>query len=274
MPEYGNQIQPFECRSTSSVPFTPYNFPANAPVSPRVHDLKQDMDILTMSRNDNPYILSKIEQMSRSFGPNGSGDLMTLRQQFTSPDCIQYDVNCRNNRDSMDDASQSLLWSEDEGKDGRISDDVLEVDDTNLHQHLIRSPPPSFPTNISAFIFPEPGSPLHSACSPLLFSPRRTAANNWSMNKACSESAAMVPGQQQHLTSSDNRPHTAGRTLFRRASAGGHSDALMDDGDMCPKRAASGPNILRSPPEVNSPDSEDAFLPQSDSREVLLQKAA
>ena len=77
--------------------------PADSPVSPRVLNLKEDMDVLTLSRQDNPYISNRLEVKSA-----------TSQQE------------------------------------------------SYLHDFLVRSPPPQFPTKFSAFVFPEPGSPLHS----------------------------------------------------------------------------------------------------------------
>ena len=95
--EGGRRVSDLECQP-------PYNLPANSPVSPRVLSLKEDMDVLTLSRKDNPYILNKLEV-------NGNG---------------------------------------------------TSVAEGHLHDFLVRSPPPQFPTKFSSFVFPEPGSPLHS----------------------------------------------------------------------------------------------------------------
>lgn len=140
---------------------TPYNLPVNSPVSPRVLNLKEDMDVLTLSRQDNPYISSKLELLSNSCGSGGGGDdVLTMRQQLSSPNSIHYSISL--NRDSVGDASQSLLWSDEDGnEEGRSSTDLLDSE-SHLHDFLVRSPPPQFPTTICAFAFPEPGSPLHS----------------------------------------------------------------------------------------------------------------
>jgi hypothetical protein len=139
-----------------------YQLPANTPVSPRVQNLKEDMDILTMSRQDNPYISSKLEQLSNCCGTDAD-DILTLRQHLTSPNSVHYSITM--NRNSLEDGSQSLLWSDEDGnEDGRMSADILE-DDSHLHDYLVRSPPPQFPTKFSAFVFPEPGSPLHQITS-------------------------------------------------------------------------------------------------------------
>lgn len=139
---------------------TPYNLPINSPVSPRVLSLKEDMDVLTLSRQDNPYISSKLELLSNSCGSGGTDDVLTMRQQMSSPNSIHYSISL--NRESVGDASQSLLWSDEDGNEGTRSPVEVLDSGSHLHDFLVRSPPPQFPTTFSAFAFPEPGSPLHS----------------------------------------------------------------------------------------------------------------
>ena len=276
--------------STTGLSPTPYNFPPNSPVSPRVTDIKEDMDVLTLSRMDSPYISSKLEQLSNSCGSSivDSHDLMTLRQQMISPNSIAQYSTGGVNRSSVGDASQSLLWSDNEDAnmeslDLKSSLDLLEeIDDGHLHDHLIRSPPPQFPTNISAFVFPEPGSPLHAVStgvrSPVL------KQRHPNIMKASSESAAMsdsvFEGPNPSLTknpSDNNRPHVPRRPLVRRASAGGqdeHSidcrcDPVSSSRLVCSKRASSGPNIIRTPGSTSTSN----FHNDSQSREALINQS-
>ena len=243
-------------RMTSSAGIScssPYNIPPNLPVSPRVHDIKEEMDILTMSRQDSPYISSKLEQISNTCG-SATGDhheVMILRQQMISPISGQISTN----RGSVGDASQSLLWSENE--DANMEGDVKSFfeDDGHLHDHLIRSPPPQFPTNISAFVFPEPGSPLHSFSmgvrSPII------QVRHPNITKACSESAAMSASDSVFDVGCPSvGGHLPRRPLIRRASVGqnehhnihmrGHDEAVSNQLLICSKRASSGPNIIRT----------------------------
>ena len=261
--EYSQQLSP------SSVEMA-YNLPANTPVSPRVQNLREDLDILTMSRQDNPYISSKLELLSNCCGSAAAvDDVLTLRQQLTSPNSVHYSISM--NRDSVGDASQSLLWSEEDvNEDGRLSADILD-DDSHLHDFLVRSPPPQFPTKFSAFVFPEPGSPLHSmhfrAQESHTFIPDKSRSPT---QRVCSESGPMPTTSQ--LTG--RRQGTNGRTLLRRASAGSHHpDSLISElpctgSDLYQKRASSGPNILRSAEEGSR-----ALLPESESREALLHES-
>ncbi|RWS13586.1 uncharacterized protein B4U79_01849 [Dinothrombium tinctorium] len=115
-----------------------YKFAPLSPVSPRVKNIDADMEALTLSRNDNPFIQQKLEKLS------ASGDLLS-NSSLT--------LNISQNVDGNAEFEQSLI-----SIDG---DDISETD-TNVHQYLIRSPPPQFPQKFSHFIFPVPGSPIGS----------------------------------------------------------------------------------------------------------------
>jgi len=253
----------------------PYNFPPNSPVSPRVHNLKEDMDILTLSRHDNPYISSKLEEISNAFCGSAldSQDIMSLRQSTASPNSAHLSV-CYNNRSSLGDASQSLLWTDDDAMEAvevtatKSSLELFEDDGTNLHDHLIRSPPPQFPTHISAFVFPEPGSPLLSITSSSL-NASRNPLRSPRITKVTSDAShpmSLEHGEGDRRTGGLRKP-----PLVRRASAGGQTEFVSCRGSPLryPKRASSGPNIVKSPPMTTASSSR---MSESESREALLTK--
>lgn len=209
-----------------------YNFHPNSPVSFNVRDLKEDMDILTISRTDNPYLAAKLDLLSEtaersllvspcSLAHESSGNLSTnasnlsrgstvalhplLQSRMSSCDrTVRYsaDIRCSqegdeeeeeaDDADDVDDALESsellLINACDEtvqqteettetrytttarGRgnnsthDSRhrvdsidISLDNLLDDASNLHEMMIRSPPPQFPTKLASFIFPDGG---------------------------------------------------------------------------------------------------------------------
>lgn len=175
----------------------PYNLAPNCPVSPRVKNIREDMDALIMSRQDNPFISQQLELLS------SAGDPET---RTVSP--ITFVT--QSSYDGADDASQSLLTIHD-------LDELEQLDQENLHEHMIRSPPPQFPQKISHFVFPGPGSPV---------SIRTTIQSNSRppILKAASESAAMSVSFSRCATNSGDSLTSHNRT--RRASAGGQMDTV------------------------------------------------
>jgi len=115
-----------------------YGIPPHSPVSPRVKSIDQDIEALILSRQDNPFLTSKLEKLSCS-GKISSSNL------------------------ALD------VFSND-GKGTEIFHDhsslAMDLDDTsdnyNVHEHLIRSPPPQFPQKISHFVFPLSNSPIRN----------------------------------------------------------------------------------------------------------------
>lgn len=174
----------------------PYNLAPNCPVSPRVKNIREDMDALIMSRQDNPFISQQLELLSSASDPE---------TRTVSP--ITFVT--QSSYEGCDDASQSLLTIHD-------LDDLEQLDQENLHEHMIRSPPPQFPQKISHFVFPGPGSPVSI----------RTAIQSKDrppILKAASESAAMSGSfNSRNDTISKVGDGSRGRT--RRASAGGQMD--------------------------------------------------
>ena len=138
--------------TSGNTALSPYQFPPNSPVSPRVKNIKEDMEALLISRQDNPYICSKIELLSSSGADNYiSTSSLTLHSSL-----MQVSVN-------IEDTSQSLISMEDDVADEELafSSAILDEPGINLHEHLIRSPPPQFPQKVSHFVFPDAaGSPL------------------------------------------------------------------------------------------------------------------
>lgn len=124
-------------------------FPPNSPVSPRVKNIKEDMEALILSRQDNPYLLSKLENCSNA-GDVGTSSNLT----------ISISSNCR----SPPDPSLDLVMNNNALDYSFISMDLDDLPEPNitqsdLHDHLIRSPPPQFPQKISHFVYPT-GSPI------------------------------------------------------------------------------------------------------------------
>lgn len=154
------------------------------------------MDALIMSRQDNPFISQQLELLSSSSDPE---------TRTVSP--ITFVT--QSSYEGCDDASQSLLTIHD-------LDDLEQLDQENLHEHMIRSPPPQFPQKISHFVFPGPGSPV---------SIRTTvqSKDRPPILKAASESAAMSVSFNSK-NDMNSRTGDGNRSRLRRASAGGQMD--------------------------------------------------
>lgn len=186
----------------------PYNLTPNCPVSPRVKNIREDMDALIMSRQDNPFISQQLELLS------SAGDPET---RTVSP--ITFVT--QSSRDDEDETS--LLAIQD-------LDELEQLDQANLHEHLIRSPPPQFPQKISHFVFPGPGSPvsIRTAVQATKVGGGGGGGGNSRppILKAASESAAMSVSFHCRSTisndSNDGDINRGGRV--RRASAGGQMD--------------------------------------------------
>lgn len=119
----------------------------SSPVSPRVKNIKQDMEALLISRQDNPYISQKLELLSNS------ADFQSL-SNLNSSSLIQV---------SIEDSEQGLISMDYDVMDDELAftSAILDEPGLNLHEHLIRSPPPQFPQKVSHFVFPDTiGSPL------------------------------------------------------------------------------------------------------------------
>lgn len=185
----------------------PYNLTPNCPVSPRVKNIREDMDALIMSRQDNPFISQQLELLS------SAGDPET---RTVSP--ITFVT-----QSSRDEDETSLLTIQD-------LDELEQLDRANLHEHLIRSPPPQFPQKISHFVFPGPGSPvsIRTAVQASKVGGGGGGGGNGRppILKAASESAAMSISFHCKSTisndSNDGDMNRGGRV--RRASAGGQMD--------------------------------------------------
>lgn len=191
----------------------PYNLTPNCPVSPRVKNIREDMDALIMSRQDNPFISQQLELLS------SAGDPET---RTVSP--ITFVT--QSSRDDEDETS--LLAIQD-------LDELEQLDQANLHEHLIRSPPPQFPQKISHFVFPGPGSPvsIRTAVQASKVGGGGGGSGRPPILKAASESAAMSISFHCKSTTSngsnDGDINRGGRV--RRASAGGQMDTS------CPQSA-------------------------------------
>lgn len=120
----------------------------SSPVSPRVKNIKQDMEALLISRQDNPYISQKLELLSTATDFQSTSHL-------SSASMVQINVH--------DDSEQGLISMDFDVVDDELAftSAILDEPGLNLHEHLIRSPPPQFPQKVSHFVFPDAiGSPL------------------------------------------------------------------------------------------------------------------
>ena len=116
-----------------------------SPISPRIKNIREDMEALMLSRHDNPYIMHQLERLSTK-----DSDILgdSIVSAHSSP--------ARN----MNKASVSNLNVNGSAESNFIMDsDVVDCHDDNLHDKLIRSPPPQFPKNMSLFVFPGSSAP-------------------------------------------------------------------------------------------------------------------
>lgn len=94
------------------------------------------MEQLLLSRQDNPYICAKLELLSNSAEFLSNPSLSNLN----SASLVQ--VN--------DDTEQSLIMDYDVIEEElAFTSAILDEPGLNLHEHLIRSPPPQFPQKVS-----------------------------------------------------------------------------------------------------------------------------
>lgn len=109
-----------------------------SPVSPRVRSLEEDMEALRLSRQDNPYIQQKLESYSLYGESRGS----------ISPSSVYSSSQRHDEEKLVSEEFEDLI--------------IREENEQNLHEHLIRSPPPQFPKKMSQFVFhSRTGSPQH-----------------------------------------------------------------------------------------------------------------
>lgn len=342
---------------SSSVDF--YQFPPNSPVSFNVRDLKEDMDILTISRTDNPYLAAKLDLLSEtaersllvspcsavgssnvnSQANGSSSNISTNNSSVSRQSAIQLHPllqsrmsSCDRSRgkDSFSLASEANAIDQevdendlDDGDDGQESSELLLInrstdtddgqntfgghggrgslvrtttaadsvdisldnileDTSNLHEIMIRSPPPQFPTKLSSFIFPD-ANPI----SPMNSSPARSvnqgAVNSpvsghrsvlgWRgryppIEKASSDTSAVLSprlllaaaglgskdGSKSHSTSKASHSSTSNilssnmvplhiRRLTRRASSGCSRESQEKTSASSPLIASTGTNV-------------------------------
>ncbi|XP_067124408.1 uncharacterized protein [Centruroides vittatus] len=123
-------------RSSSVHGLTVYS--NRSPVSPRVRSLEEDMEALRLSRQDNPYIQQKLESYSLYGDSRGS----------ISPSSVYSSLQKHDEEKLVSEEFEDLI--------------IKEENEQNLHEHLIRSPPPKFPKKMSQFVFhSRTGSPQH-----------------------------------------------------------------------------------------------------------------
>jgi hypothetical protein len=108
-----------------------------SPISPRVKNIDRDMEALTLSRQDNPYIMQQLERLS------------VTNEYLTELSISTHSSPARSvQRISISTNDQHIT------SDGNFIMDCEDFDD-NLHDKLIRSPPPNFPQKLSLFVFPD-----------------------------------------------------------------------------------------------------------------------
>jgi hypothetical protein len=95
------------------------------------------MEALTLSRQDNPYIMQQLERLSVTNEYLTELSISTHSSPARSVQKISIATN-----------DQHIT------SDGNFIMDCEDFDD-NLHDKLIRSPPPNFPQKLSLFVFPE-----------------------------------------------------------------------------------------------------------------------
>ncbi|XP_028967791.1 uncharacterized protein LOC114828314 [Galendromus occidentalis] len=122
--------------------------------------LQEDMELLRQSRQDNPYIQQQIEKFSvLSEGLSRFDGHSLHHQDHAMPDSPA----------TVPDDHQQLLFSS-SPKDEDILSITSQMDNRHedLHQHLIRSPPPMFPQDVEQFVFEfsRTTSPQHILSSP------------------------------------------------------------------------------------------------------------
>lgn len=219
-----------------------YQFPPNSPVSPRVKSIKDDMEALIISRQDNPFLTHRLELLSSC----GDGDLSS------SSDLSSFSPQ-RHSENIEQDASQSLLAMEEDFETDNAMHhipELLDGPDLDLHERLIRSPPPQFPTNLSNFLFPGPGSPLRSAnLKQQMLSPSKFSNSERSGTPEISLLRLVTPAPAGHPTTQGT--HVLWKPIPNRYQRRGSHPADEDSSPspplpplLPPQRARSGPVAL------------------------------
>jgi hypothetical protein len=159
---------------------------SNSPISPRVRSIEQDIEALTLSRQDNPFLCAQLERISATSGV--PCDFLSASQLSLSSNHVHFNGSSAQHTPSLTTsfAAHPALHplhphqppSHDHGADEphtklcELDDSCLSIELDELlndgtmkqavHDHLVRSPPPHFPRKLSQFLFPEPGSPIRS----------------------------------------------------------------------------------------------------------------
>ncbi|KAH9522470.1 hypothetical protein DERF_006037 [Dermatophagoides farinae] len=155
---------------SSNVPFpiTDKYLTHGSPISPRVKNFNLDMKILVLSRNDNPYLSKQLER-SNSLTSNNSSTVTDEQEYFaidTPHSALHTPIFNRrnyriNNGRSSSSTGQHQHQQQQQQHRSTLSftfgyDNHRDLEDgKNLHEQLIRSPPPNFPEKLSEFLFTE-----------------------------------------------------------------------------------------------------------------------
>ena len=165
------------CRQTLSVPEVDSkscfsDILPKSPISPRVKNIQEDMEALMLSRQDNPYIMQQLERLSTK-----ESELFAELQVSanSSPARTIHKLSITNLEPNPTFDSNFIMDS-----------DISDSFDYNLHDKLIRSPPPQFPKNLSLFVFPGSSAP---SVQNLLLSPNLKYHSNCDMKSRCSDTS-------------------------------------------------------------------------------------
>lgn len=115
-----------------------------SPISPRVKNFNSDMKSLALSRSDNPFISQKMERSNSTSSSDYASDY-TLSTPILS---------VRKNRPSYFTAKKGPPGRSIQSEHHHLFE-ITDNEHSNLHDKLIRSPPPHFPEKLSQFLFTE-----------------------------------------------------------------------------------------------------------------------
>lgn len=200
---FGNEED--QCLAQLSLP--------KSPVSTRTKTLKEEVEALHLSRQDNPY-LQQLEKLSA--------------QEENSVPCDILSTS----------GTEKPIFHQGEWQ-------FVKDGDRDLHQHLVRSPPPQFPQNVTHFMYSRANSPKHqnkdSPESPVSQQSGKDNRRSKILNPIQSKSGIDVldPGvrevlefQKQQLVGDSRCSLSSGPVDFNRSSPS--SDALATPSHLLP----------------------------------------
>ncbi|KAI2797408.1 hypothetical protein BLOT_015502 [Blomia tropicalis] len=125
-----------------------------SPISPHVKNFNSDMRQLAISRADNPYISEQMERsnsttsdyLTADYGHSSTTPILSLRRNHN----YNYFTH---KRPSLTELCFEQTTDDDDELECLNNGYGNEENSHNLHDKLIRSPPPNFPDNINQFLF-------------------------------------------------------------------------------------------------------------------------